>query len=561
MISINKKFIRGVFTVAATVMFAASALFFSSTQASMQSGSNTIVFDRYDSAVSYTKVFTMNADGTNVMDLGRGFDPVWSPDGTKIAYGYGNSETSDIWTMNADGSNKQQLTHNFNSYAPAWSPDGSKIAFTSYHEGADHIYTINADGTNQQKLNQNAAGITREYTPSWTPDSSKVVFLGNKVVNGLSRYDYYAADANNSGATTQLTFVDALFDIAPATVSPDGSKLAVEYAHAVQTFSLDGSNAITRLTPIGSLLAATDPDYAPGGSKIIFTWGNVMWVMNADGSNPVNLDVVGRNADWNPTAVISQPTPTPTPTATPQIQADIDVDANASVQNVTVGGQIVYSIQVKNLGGDDATGVSVSSPFPASLNLQTLQSSQGSCAVANGQLDCQLGNLAANGQATISLTTNANAIGFVSLALSGSAIENDPDPSNNSLTVGVNVVGPCAAPLTTTYEVTRIQWRRYDNLGQDELIFTIRNRAGHALDPRVIFVLDNLPQGVTIDPSLVAGYTQCSTPQGSPYLVAFAPNGQEWKDMQTVSFRVLFNNPSRAGIPYNYRLYTGVVNP
>ena len=349
MIFNNKYLIRGAFSVAATVMFVTSALFLNSTQASMQAGSNTIVFDRYDSAVRYTKVFTMNADGTNVTDLGRGFDPVWSPDGTKIAYGQGNSETNDIWIMNADGSNKQQLTHNFNSYAPAWSPDGSKIAFASYHEVGDHIYIVNVDGSNQVKLNQNAAGIIREYAPSWTPDSSKVIFLGNKVVNGLSRYDYYSADANNSGVTTQLTFVNALFDIAPAAVAPDGSNIAVEYAHAVQTFSLDGSNDLTRLTPIGSLLVANDPDYAPNGSKIIFTWGNIMWVMDADGSNAVNLDVVGRNADWNPTAVISTPTPTPTPTATPQIQADIDVDANASVQNVTVGGQIVYTVEVKNL--------------------------------------------------------------------------------------------------------------------------------------------------------------------------------------------------------------------
>lgn len=560
MISINKKVFRGAFIVAAAVMFAASALFLNSPQASMQAGSNTIVFDRYDTAVGYTKVFRMNADGTEVTDLGRGFDPVWSPDGTKIAYGFGNSETSDIWTMNADGSNKQQLTQNFGSYAPAWSPDGTRIAFTSFHEnGVDHVFIINVDGSNQQKLNQNAAGITREYTPSWTPDSSKVIFLGYKVVNGLSRYDYYSADASNSGATTQLTFLNALFDIAPAGVAPDGSKIAVEYAHAVQTFTLDGNSTLTRLTPIGSLLVANDPDYSPNGSKIVFTWGNLLWIMDADGSNPVNLDVLGRNADWNPTAIVSEPTPTPT--VAPMIEADIDVDATVSQTTVAVGTQVTYSIDVKNLGGDGATGATLSSPFPASLTLGNIQASQGSCAVANNQLDCQLGTIPANDHVTITLTATVNTVGFVSMNFVGSAIENDPNGRNNSESVGVTAVGPCATPLSTKYEVTKIQWRRYDALGQDELTFTIRNRAGRSLDPRVIFVFDGLPQGVSIDKNLVAGYTQCSTPQGSPYVVAFAPNGEEWKDMQTVSFRVLFNNPSRAGIPYSYRLYTGVVNP
>ena len=558
MISVNKKYTHGVFVIAAAVVFAACALFLNSNAASMQTGSNTIVFDRYDSAVGYTKVFTMNADGTNVVDLGRGFDPVWSPDGTKIAYAKGDAETNDIWVMNADGSNKQQLTNNFQSYAPAWSPDGTKIAFASWHADGDHVYMINADGTNQQKLIHNAVGIIREYAPSWSPDSLKVIFLGNKVVNGLSRYDYYAADANNSGATTQLTSVNALFDIAPAAVSPDGSKLIVEYAHAIQAFSLDGSGAITNLTP-GGLGSAGYPDIAPNGKKIIYTIFNIMWVMNADGSSPVSLDVVGKNADWNPTAIIAEPTPTPTPT--PQIAADIDVDASASALNVTVGGQISYTAQVRNLGGDTATGVTLTSPFPASLNLSNIQTSQGSCSVANGQLDCQLGNLAATGQATVTVAATAGSIGFAGMNFAGSAIESDPDMTNNSQSVSVSVLGPCAAPLTTPYEVTRIQWRRYDHLGQDELILTIRNRAGRSLDPRVIFVFDGLPQGVTIDPSLIAGYTQCSTPQGSPYLVSFAPNEREWKDMQTVSVRVLFNNPSRGGIPHDLRLYTGEVNP
>ena len=560
MISLNKNLIRGTFTLAAVVTFAFAALFLSSNSASMQAGSNTIVFDRYDTAVQYTKVFTMNADGTNVMDLGRGFDPVWSPDGTKIAYAQGTTETNDIWIMNADGSNKHQLTQNWNSYAPAWSPDGSKVAFASYHEGADHIYIINIDGSNQQKLNHNVVEIVREYAPSWSADGSKVVFLGNKVVNGLSRYDYFGADAGNSGATTQLTFVNALFDLAPGAMSPDGTKLAAQWGHAIQVFSLDGSGTITNLMP-GTLLSAYDPDYAPGGSKIIYTINSKLWVMNADGTNPVNLDVVGRNADWNPTAVIVEPTPTPTATPTPEIRADIDVDAQASAANVSLGGEITYTINVKNLGGDNATGVTLNSPFPASLTLGNLQSSQGSCAVVSAQLECQIGSLAANSQTTISLTGTANAVGFIGMNFTGAALETDPEPANNSEAVGVTVLGSCATPLTTPYEVTRTQWRRYDHLGQDELILTIRNRAGRSLDPRVIFVFDNLPPGVTIDPSLIAGHTQCSTPQGSPYLVAFAPNGQEWKDMQTVSVRVLFNNPSRAGIPYDWRLYTGQVNP
>lgn len=287
----------------------------------------------------------------------------------------------------------------------------------------------------------------------------------------------------------------------------------------------------------------------------------MLTLMDANGENKMSLDVIGKDADWNPSAVISVPTPTPTPTPTPQIEADIDVNAYASVLNVTVDGDVTYTVEVKNLGGDTATGVSVSTPFPSSLILNSLQTSQGSCAVVNSQLACQLGSIGANAEATITIGAKVTTVGFISLNFTGSANESDPDATNNSITVGVTVTGPCATPVTTPIEITRSQWRRIDRDGQDELILTVRNRAGRSLDPRLIFVFDNLPQGVTIDPSVVAGYTQCSTPHGSPYLVSFAPNGKEWKDMQTVSVRLLFNNPSRAGIPFDWRFYSGDVNP
>src|SRR5688500_18049 len=135
MIRLNKNFLRTTITTIAAVAFASFALFLNSQPASMQAGSNTIVFDRHDAAAGYTKIFTMNADGTNVTDLGRGFGPSWSPDGERIAFAYGDAETSDIWVMNSDGSNRQRITQNFNSYAPAWSPDGTRIAFSSYHQG------------------------------------------------------------------------------------------------------------------------------------------------------------------------------------------------------------------------------------------------------------------------------------------------------------------------------------------------------------------------------------------------------------------------------------------
>jgi WD40-like Beta Propeller Repeat len=61
-------------------------------------------------------------------------DPVWSPDGQKIAFITPDitpgEEKSALYVMNADGTNKTQLVVDVWSY-PSWSPDGGKIAFTT----------------------------------------------------------------------------------------------------------------------------------------------------------------------------------------------------------------------------------------------------------------------------------------------------------------------------------------------------------------------------------------------------------------------------------------------
>jgi TolB protein len=97
----------------------------------------------------------MDADGSNQINLtnGSGGGYVWSPDGSKIAFG----SESDIWVMNADGSNKINLTNKPGVYwETEWSPDGSKIAFVSVGEEEKFdIWVMNVDGSNQINITGN----------------------------------------------------------------------------------------------------------------------------------------------------------------------------------------------------------------------------------------------------------------------------------------------------------------------------------------------------------------------------------------------------------------------
>ncbi|UCF98048.1 MAG: PD40 domain-containing protein [Spirochaetaceae bacterium] len=80
-------------------------------------------------------------------------DPVYSPDGMKLAFISTHDGDPEIFVMNADGSGLKKLTDNTAvDAAPSWSPDGGKIVFTSDRGGSFELYRMNADGSQQQMI-------------------------------------------------------------------------------------------------------------------------------------------------------------------------------------------------------------------------------------------------------------------------------------------------------------------------------------------------------------------------------------------------------------------------
>jgi WD40-like Beta Propeller Repeat len=131
------------------------------------------------------EIYTCNADGSNITrltyDAALDGDPVWSPDGTRVAFiknmidGWGN-----LYIMNADGSNVIQKTFTGDARNPAWSPDGTKIAFTddideANNTGITRILIMNlANGAISTLFN--AIGSTVAPTPAWSLDGTKIAF-------------------------------------------------------------------------------------------------------------------------------------------------------------------------------------------------------------------------------------------------------------------------------------------------------------------------------------------------------------------------------------------------
>jgi Tol biopolymer transport system component len=57
--------------------------------------------------------------------------------------------------------------------APVWSPDGSRIAFWSNRDGKNEIYVMDIDGSNVKRLTTN---LSDDDNPEWSPDGSKILF-------------------------------------------------------------------------------------------------------------------------------------------------------------------------------------------------------------------------------------------------------------------------------------------------------------------------------------------------------------------------------------------------
>jgi len=78
-----------------------------------------------------------------VMTNSHCMQPVWSPEGTKIAFASDKSGNLDIWSLSLENWDLKQLTKDTHlDTSPAWSPDGRSIAFISARTGKSMVWII-----------------------------------------------------------------------------------------------------------------------------------------------------------------------------------------------------------------------------------------------------------------------------------------------------------------------------------------------------------------------------------------------------------------------------------
>jgi Tol biopolymer transport system component len=162
-------------------------------------------------------IWVSDGDGENRRQLTNdgGFDPTWSPDGSRIAYRRLLArDDGEIWVVDADGSHAHDLVKdpNFSDWGPAWSPDGRTIAYSSNRKVGLALWLMDADGTHQRLIGRGHG----EY-PTWSPGGRRIAYAGG------SYYDIRVVDADGSDDLAITT--SPAYDMGPAW-SPGGAWIA-----------------------------------------------------------------------------------------------------------------------------------------------------------------------------------------------------------------------------------------------------------------------------------------------------------------------------------------------
>jgi serine/threonine-protein kinase len=111
-----------------------------------------------------------------ISDLQRRFhSPRVSPDGRHVAVDFSYQGSRDVWTLDLQQRTLTRLTFSNDGHDPVWTPDGRKIAYASAPTGMVGVYLHSADGSGvAESLYVGSTAIT---AGAFTPDGDQVLTI------------------------------------------------------------------------------------------------------------------------------------------------------------------------------------------------------------------------------------------------------------------------------------------------------------------------------------------------------------------------------------------------
>ncbi len=190
----------------------------------------------------------------------------WSPDSRLIACAADYQLIPSLYVVNADGSGVRRivLPDAMRAWYPAWSPDGRLIAFAGAAAARYAVWVIAPDGTALRRLT--TPSVDQPWGIAWSPDGSRLVYLSSADSNEPRSLRVVNGDGSGDHAIT-----DGTERVGMASWSPDGRLLAFVRAigdvpaQLVVTF---GDGTVERVLSSGRFTLAP-PAWSPDGTKVL----------------------------------------------------------------------------------------------------------------------------------------------------------------------------------------------------------------------------------------------------------------------------------------------------
>ncbi|MGH9616407.1 MAG: S41 family peptidase, partial [Acidobacteriaceae bacterium] len=197
---------------------------------------------------------------------------------TRIAFAYGG----DIWIVGREGGAAQRLVTGTDTLSgPIFSPDGSKIAYTGNYNGNLDVYVVSAAGGEPLRLTYHPGP---DVAVGWTPDGKSVLFRSHR--HSHSDPDHLFTIAATGGFPKEIPLPMA----EDGSFSPDGTHLAYEPLFQWEPFWQHYHGGQTLKVWIAKLADSSVVEIPRVNSND----KNPMWIGNkiyflSDGNGPVTL--------------------------------------------------------------------------------------------------------------------------------------------------------------------------------------------------------------------------------------------------------------------------------
>jgi uncharacterized repeat protein (TIGR01451 family) len=505
-----------------------------------------------------------------------GMSLAFSPDGQLLVAGWGQnilvfqgSQTAPVFTVAA---------HSKSGTVVAYSPDGQRV-LSGNPDGTLKLWnpaSWSLVTSFNQETDATGAGVT---SVAYSADSTRFV--------------YGRADATIGVASTGTTALPASVTV---TTNPPGLAITVDgtaYAgpntfswtpgssHSVSAASPQGSNG-TRyvfvgwsdgglpshsVTPVESriytatfitqelLALQTTPTAggnvvaSPTSSDGYYTAGTVVQLTETPAQGYVFSSWSGdaSGAASKVTVSMNQPRSV-TATFSSVASADIAVSMSSSVTQVNSGKPLAFAITVTNIGPSPSGSMTLIVNLPAAYSFVSASSSRGSC-TGTVQISCPLGIIQVTDLVTATVNVTPIATGSISMTASVNGGTADPNPSNNSATVAVNVL-PAGLP-----PILWMGGSPYLGGNNPKAIQTTNDGTIWVLGPHEVvqWRASDLRLLHTVAPDIASGVA---------YPFAVTPDGSRFAYSQLLKLGVYGpDGSSVASFPYNYYYFGSPQSP